>query len=101
MFMYAAAYSMVLGLPPKAIKKGRFHSSSAAVSTSDTTMSSVKQPPMASSASSVRFCPMKMEARGAPPPPTRAAKAATIRMMGIQRPTPVKARSPSRGIRPI
>jgi len=41
---------------------------------------------------------MAMEARGAPPEATSAAKAETIMMRGMHTPTPVRARLPSPGM---
>ena len=42
-----------------------------------------------------------IEARGAPPLPTRAAKAETIMISGMQTPTPVRAIAPDAGIWPM
>ncbi|EJX06870.1 hypothetical protein EVA_05023 [gut metagenome] len=42
-----------------------------------------------------------MEARGAPPLLTRAAKAEIIMMSGRHTPTPVKASVPTPGMRPM
>ena len=57
-----------------------------------------KQLPRVFSADSVSLCPMKIDARGAPPFPTRAANAATIMISGIQTPTPISARAPTFGM---
>ena len=61
----------------------------------------VKQFPRIFSAESRSFFPIKIEARGAPPFPTRAANAEMIMIRGIQTPTPVKAKAPLPGICPI
>ena len=45
--------------------------------------------------------PMLMDARGAPPEATSAAKADTIRMIGVQTPRPVRARLPTCGMWPM
>ena len=45
--------------------------------------------------------PIKIDALGAPPEPTRAAKAETTIMIGRQTPTPVRARLPLPGICPM
>ena len=61
----------------------------------------VKQPPRIFSAESISSFPIKIDALGAPPDPTRAAKAETTMMIGRQTPTPVRARLPLPGICPM
>ena len=53
------------------------------------------------SARSRFFCPSAMAARGAPPPLANPAKAEMIVIIGNVTPTPVSAREPTSGIRPI
>ena len=53
------------------------------------------------SARSRFFCPSAMAARGAPPPLANPAKAEMIVIIGNVAPTPVSAREPTSGIRPI
>ena len=74
---------------------------STAISSSEMAICSEKLPPSSFSAVSWSPRPSAMEARGAPPEATSAANAVTIMMMGMQTPTPVKARLPSPGICPI
>ena len=92
---------MVFSLAPKASSRSRLQISKTAVSAAATASSKVKQPAMVRSAFSFWPLPMKMDARGAPPPPASAAKADTIIMSGIHTPTPVSARLPTSGIWPI
>ena len=92
---------MVLELAPNASSSGRFQMSTTAVSTADTSNCVTKQLPRICSASAVRFLPKAMEARGAPPLPTNAAKAEMIRISGIHTPTPVSASAPSPGMWPM
>ena len=99
--MYSVAKPMVLSLAPKAKSSGLFHRSSTAVSTRDTASCKPKQLPRVFSAESMSCRPIKMEARGAPPAPTNAAKADTIMISGMQTPTPVSARLPFSGIWPM
>ena len=60
-----------------------------------------KQFPSSRCASARLPAPMRMEASGAPPKPTRAANAEIIMMIGKVSPTPVKAIVPVTGMRPI
>ena len=53
------------------------------------------------SAFSLSPWPMAMAARGAPPEPAIMAKAVMSMRMGVNRPTPVRARPPISGIWPI
>ena len=76
-------------------------SSSAAVKIAEMASCIVTQPPRIFSASACLPFPIAMEARGAPPEATKDANAETIRISGIQTPTPVNARLPSVGICPI
>ena len=92
---------MVSGVAPKASKKLRPPISSTTVRRADTRIWSKKQLPRISSADSLSLRPMAMEDRGAPPLLTRAAKAETIMMRGIQTPTPVSAIAPSSGMWPM
>ena len=78
-----------------------FQISSAAVRMIEIMIWSMKQFPSVFSADSLSFFPMKIDALGAPPYPTRAAKAETIMISGIQTPTPVRAVAPISGICPI
>ena len=92
---------MVFSLAPKVSSSSRFHSSSTAVRIREIKICRLKQPPRVFSALSLLPWPIKMEARGAPPEPTSAEKAETIRMMGRQTPMPVRASLPSPGMCPI
>ena len=58
---------------------------------------SAKQLPKIFSADVRSFLPIKIEALGAPPELTSAANADTIMIIGIQTPTPVRARLPLAG----
>ena len=49
----------------------------------------------------IHILPMRIEALGAPPLPTKAAKADTIRISGMHTPTPVSARAPASGMWPM
>ena len=60
----------------------------------------LKQLPSILSASSLSPLPMAIDAFGAPPDATSAAKAETTSIIGRQTPTPVRARLPSPGICP-
>ena len=62
---------------------------------------SAKQLPKIFSADVWSFLPIKIEALGAPPELTSAANADTIMIIGIQTPTPVRARLPTSGMCPI
>ena len=57
-----------------------------------------KHSPKILSALSYLPCPIAIEALGAPPLLTKAAKADTIKIIGIHTPTPVKAKLPLPGI---
>ena len=92
---------MVFSLAPKAMRKSRFQTNRMTVSTRETAICREKQLPNVFSADSLSPRPMKMVARGAPPFPTRAAKADTIMMRGMQTPTPVRAMAPSPGMWPM
>ena len=61
----------------------------------------VKQPPRVFSAPSRSPLPMKMDARGAPPELTKAAKADTTMIRGMHTPTPVRASWLSPGMWPM
>ena len=69
---------MVFSLAPKAIRKLLFPVKRIKVSRNDTKIWVVKQLPRVRSADSLSPFPMKIEALGAPPLPTNAAKADTI-----------------------
>ena len=75
--------------------------SSKEVSTADIIICMKKQPPRIFSAESLSPLPMDMDALGAPPALTNAAKAEIIMIIGRQTPTPVSARLPSTDICPI
>ena len=60
-----------------------------------------KQPPSIRSAASASPRPMAIEARGAPPELTSAAKADTIIITGAQTPSPVSARLPPSAMWPM
>ena len=92
---------MVFSLAPKAIRKLLFPVKRMMVSKRDTMICVVKQLPRVRSADSLSPFPIKIEALGAPPFPTRAAKAETIMMRGMHTPTPVSASAPFSGICPI
>ena len=89
---------MVFSLAPNARRKSLFQISSTAVSTAEIIICRQKQLPIIFSAVLLSPLPMKIEALGAPPELINAAKAATTIIIGIQTPTPVKARGPSPGI---
>ena len=88
---------MVFSLAPKAIRKLLFPVKRMMVSKRDTMICVVKQLPRVRSADSLSPFPIKIEALGAPPFPTRAAKAETIMMRGMHTPTPVSASAPFSG----
>ena len=92
---------MVFPLAPKTSRRSSPQSSSTAVSTREMPICSVKLLPRIFSAVSWSPWPMAMEARGALPEATSAAKAETIRITGMQTPRPVSARSPSPGMWPM
>ncbi len=71
------------------------------VSTIDTMMIAEKEFPMIFSASSLFPLPSIIEALGAAPMLTSAAKAVIKIMMGKVTPTPVRASAPTLGIRPM
>ena len=89
---------MVFALAPNARRKLRFPRNRITVKIREMMICMVKQFPRVCSAFEVSFLPIKMLALGAPPFPTRAAKADTTIISGIQTPTPVRARAPSSGI---
>ena len=72
-----------------------------AVRTAEIRICMVKQPPKIRWAVSWSPFPMAMEALGAPPELTKAAKAETMRIRGIQTPKPVRAKLPVSGIWPM
>ena len=86
---------MVFPLAPKASSRGPAKPWNTTVSTAAVTTRRVKLLPMIFWDPSRSPRPSWMEARGAPPMPTRAAKAEMIMMMGRQTPTPVRARAPT------
>ena len=92
---------MVLPLAPKASRRSSPQRRSTAVSARERRIWRVKLPPRMRSALSWSPWPMAMEARGALPEATRAAKAETMRITGMQTPRPVRARSPSAGMWPM
>ena len=61
----------------------------------------IRELPRIRSASSLRPAPRRMDARGAPPCPAKAAKADTRVIMGKVTPTPVRAVLPTSGMCPI
>ena len=63
--------------------------------------SMVRELPRMRCASTLRFAPSWMAARGAPPCPAKAAKAEIRVMIGNVTPTPVRATSPISGMWPI
>ena len=92
---------MVLPLAPKARRRSSPQRRSTAVSVRERRICRVKLPPRMRSALSWSPWPMAMEARGALPEATRAAKAETMRITGMQTPRPVRARSPPMGMWPM
>ena len=86
---------MVFSLAPKVSSRGSAKLRNTAVSTTAVISSRVKLLPMIFREPSRSPRPSWMEARGAPPMPTRAAKAEIIMIMGRQTPTPVRARAPT------
>ena len=92
---------MVCSLAPKARSRSRFQMRSAAVRTAEMPSCREKQPPSIFSAVCRSPLPMLMDARGAPPEAMSAAKADTIRMIGVQTPRPVRARLPTCGMWPM
>ena len=92
---------MVFSLAPKAISRSRFQIRRTAVSTTEIRICSTKQFPSVFSADTLSFFPIKMDALGAPPYPTRAANAETIMISGMHTPTPVSAAAPISGICPM
>ena len=86
---------MVFSLAPNSSSSGSFQIRHTAVSTKDSTTCRAKQLPMMRSAPSRFRLPSSMDASGAPPIATRAAKAEIIIKMGAHTPTPVSARPPT------
>ena len=101
MSMYPTANSMVSGLAPKARSRSRSHIKSTEVSIADIIICNTKQLPSIYSAALLSPRPMAMDARGAPPMDTRAAKADTTIMIGMHTPRPVRASEPPSAIWPI
>ena len=99
--MNETAYPMVSSLAPNSRHTGSPKASIAAVSTTESTTSSQVQLPMTRSAVSVSPLPMKIEAFGAPPMLTSAAKVAMAKMMGAVTPTPASACGPASVMRPM
>ena len=71
-----------------------------ALSTIDNTIKKAVELPNILSAPSLSFCPMQMEARGAPPMPTSAENADMSKIIGNATPNPAKAMEPVPGILP-
>ena len=92
---------MVLSLAPKIIRISRPKSWKNTVRTTATTTRAVVQLPRIFSASPFMPLPSMMEALGAPPMLTNAAKAEIAMMMGKVTPTPVKALAPTPGRWPM
>ena len=92
---------MVFSLAPKAIRKSLFQIRSTAVRITEIRIWTAKQLPSVFSADSLSCFPIKIDALGAPPYPTRAANADTIMIRGMHTPTPVSAAAPIPGICPI
>ena len=92
---------MVASEAPKAISTGRWMSWNTTVSTAEAHRSRVTELPRMRSAPSRSPAPRRMEARGAPPWPAKAAKAEIRVMMGKVTPRPVRAVPPMTGMWPI
>ena len=92
---------MVFSLAPKAHKMGSWKIWNTAVSATESASSAVKQLPIISSARSLWWAPMAMEALGAPPMAIKELKALISVMMGKVMPTPVRAAVPISGICPM
>ena len=75
--------------------------SMAAVSSREMITCIVRQPPSVLSAESQSPRPMNIDARGAPPEATKAEKAETMSISGMQTPMPVSARLPTSGMCPM
>jgi len=88
----------VFVLAPNARSIGRLKKYITTVRITDMISWVVKQFPRIFSALALSPLPMRIEARGAPPFPTSAAKADIIIIRGMQIPTPVSAREPFPGI---
>ena len=86
---------MVFPLAPKVRSRGSAKPWKTTVSTAEEAISRVKLLPMISWEPSRSPRPSWMEALGAPPMPTSAAKAEMIMITGRQTPTPVRARAPT------
>ena len=91
----------MFSLAPNARSRLRPESRRIIVSITEIIICVTKQLPRVFSASSLLPLPIKIEARGAPPLPTKAANAVIIIMIGIHTPTPVKASAPLSGICPM
>ena len=94
-------YSTVFSLAPKASRKSLFQINSTAVKITEIVICIAKQVPKIFSADSLSPLPIEIDALGAPPFPTNAANADTIKISGIQTPTPVRANAPTLGICPM
>ena len=92
---------MVLALAPNISRILRPKVRKKAVSTTATTIRAVVQLPRIFSASSFLPLPSMMDALGAPPMLTRAAKAEMAMMTGKVTPTPVRALAPTPGRWPM
>ena len=88
----------MLSLAPNAIRKNLLPKRRTIVRMIEMIICVVKQLPRVFSAESFSPLPIKIEALGAPPKPIRAAKADIIIIIGIQTPSPVRARLPVFGI---
>ena len=86
---------MVFSLAPKVISRGSAKTRKTTVSVTAAITSRVKLLPMMRWEPSRSPRPSWMEALGAPPMPTRAAKAEMTIITGRQTPTPVRARDPT------
>ena len=92
---------MVASEAPKAMRMGRLKAEKVRVSTAAVHSSMVRELPKIRSALSRSPAPRRMEARGAPPMPAKAAKAEMSMRMGKVTPTPVRASWPTSGMWPM
>ena len=92
---------MVFSLAPNSNSKSSPRIKNSTVSMMEIPTKVTKQFPRIFSAPSTSFCPIFIDARGAPPIPIRELKADIIMRMGNVTPTPVNAAAPISGMWPI
>ena len=97
---YWLAYRMVFSLAPNIIKSGSFVTINTTLSTIDIRIKNAVELPRIRSAPSWSFCPIQIDALGAPPMPTRAEKAEISKIIGNATPSPANAMEPVSGILP-